>query len=89
MEVRAFCFPLKQYLLDVICNFNEYFCTAVGKENSAKSVHDTDADSSGLDDITNQFWDKLQEQWSKMEQDHKWLSDFNDYADPFKVRLCS
>ena len=35
--------------------------------------------------FSNQFWDKLQESWSKIDQEQSWLSDFNDYTDPFKV----
>lgn len=58
---------------------------AVGRESSAKQDPET-VPEAALDDVTNRFWDKLQEQWSKMEQDHDWLSEFSDYADPFKVR---
>ncbi|KAJ1523055.1 hypothetical protein ONE63_002182 [Megalurothrips usitatus] len=54
---------------------------AVGKESSVSSEQVNYTEAAGLD----QFWDKLQEQWSKMEQDHKWLNDFSDYADPFKA----
>ncbi|XP_034252676.1 peroxisomal targeting signal 1 receptor isoform X2 [Thrips palmi] len=54
---------------------------AVGRESSAKLESGSEG---AMDDVTNRFWDKLQEQWSKMEQDHDWLSEFSDYSDPFK-----
>ncbi|KAE8743295.1 peroxisomal targeting signal 1 receptor [Frankliniella occidentalis] len=56
---------------------------AVGDDNVAKPDLADGPEAAGLDDITNQFWDKLQEQWSKLEE-HKWLSDFSDFSDPFK-----
>lgn len=57
---------------------------AVGRESSSKQDPEKGSEAE-LDDVTNQFWDKLQEQWGKMEQDHDWLSEFSDYADPFKA----
>lgn len=38
-----------------------------------------------------QFWNRLQDEWKNMskegEQQHPWMSDFNDYHDPYKVEF--
>lgn len=41
-----------------------------------------------LDDgFNSQFWDRLQDEWKKVSEsdsDHPWISEFNDYYDPYK-----
>lgn len=39
------------------------------------------------DGFNNQFWDRLQDEWKKISEsdtDHPWISEFNDYYDPYK-----
>jgi len=41
------------------------------------------------DNYNTQFWNRLQDEWKNMssegEQQHPWMSDFNEFHDPYKV----
>lgn len=47
------------------------------------------ATAEATENYNSQFWNRLQNEWKKIseedDQAHPWLSEFNDYYDPYKV----
>lgn len=50
-------------------------------------------ESETTDNYNSQFWNRLQNEWKKISEEddlgHPWLSELNDYYEPYKVRLVS
>ncbi|KAK9687595.1 hypothetical protein QE152_g36146 [Popillia japonica] len=81
-------FEYSQEQEDEASTWSQEFLSASAKEDS-DTLAQAWADEHGANDdsFNHKFWDQLQNEWKRISEsdtDHPWISEFNDYYDPYK-----